>query len=88
VAFASPALVLILEEAQMYMNHPDIQEVVTRLRHLVLLVGFWSFKLDFNFRSCFFRFLKSSKWRDWIQIFGEKWFVEGSSFQGDFSLAF
>ena len=32
----SPSLILILEEAQMYMNHSDIQEIVTRLRHLGL----------------------------------------------------
>ena len=33
---SSPSLALILEEAQMYMEHSDIQEVVTRLRHLGL----------------------------------------------------
>jgi len=32
----NPSLVLILEEAQMYMGHSDIQEIVTRLRHLGL----------------------------------------------------
>jgi len=32
----NPSLVLILEEAQMYMNRSDIQEIVTRLRHLGL----------------------------------------------------
>jgi hypothetical protein len=33
---ANPALVLILEEAQTYMEHSDIGDIVTRLRHLGL----------------------------------------------------